>query len=218
MAEAPRGRLDMRNGTGIKAIPTTFGGIRFRSRLEARWAVFYSIIGVRYFYEYEGFQLPSGWYLPDFWLPDLEVWVEIKASRPTETEERKMSDLASATHHRTYIFSGSIGKGYVDDDEYKNDNAQVFFEMDDTDDFGVPCFCCDYQYRWCLCPWCRRPGIEFNGRGARVCGWERHHGSEEEALAAIQDQGHWRADDKCYTDKDPVLLAAYDAAGSYQFT
>jgi hypothetical protein len=195
MAEAPGGRLDMGNGTGIKAIPTTFDGIRFRSRLEARWAVFYSIAGIRYFYEYEGFQLPSGWYLPDFWLPDLEVWVEIKASEPTDTERRKAAELASATCHRTFIFSGSIGKGYITD-MYTNDNAEAFFPDKDNGS------CWDNQYRWCLCPWCRRRGIEYNGRGARVCGWKRHQATY---------------DDKCYTDNDPVLLAAYEAAGSYQF-
>jgi hypothetical protein len=44
----------------ISNIPTRYNGITFRSRLEARWAVFWDVLGVRYFYEYEGYELPSG--------------------------------------------------------------------------------------------------------------------------------------------------------------
>lgn len=51
----------------IKAIETLYNGYRFRSRLEARWAVFFDSLGVKYEYEPEGFLLPSGkYYLPDF--------------------------------------------------------------------------------------------------------------------------------------------------------
>lgn len=51
----------------IKAIETEYNGYRFRSRLEARWAVFFDSLGVKYEYEPEGFILPSGKrYLPDF--------------------------------------------------------------------------------------------------------------------------------------------------------
>lgn len=63
----------------IKAIETQYKGYRFRSRLEARWAVFFDSLGVRWEYEKEGFDLgKSGWYLPDFWLPDYQCWVEVK--------------------------------------------------------------------------------------------------------------------------------------------
>lgn len=52
---------------GIKPIETYYNGYRFRSRLEARWAVFFDTLGVKYEYEPEGFALPSGrCYLPDF--------------------------------------------------------------------------------------------------------------------------------------------------------
>lgn len=63
----------------IKAIETMYNGYRFRSRLEARWAVFFDTLKVRWQYEPEGFQLPSGnRYLPDFYLTDLDLWIEIK--------------------------------------------------------------------------------------------------------------------------------------------
>lgn len=65
----------------LQAIPTEYAGYRFRSRTEARWAVFFDHLGIPFEYEAEGFELPSGWYLPDFWLPQLHCWVEIKPAK-----------------------------------------------------------------------------------------------------------------------------------------
>ena len=51
----------------IKAIETEYNGYRFRSRLEARWAVFFDAMGIKYEYEPEGYVLQDGErYLPDF--------------------------------------------------------------------------------------------------------------------------------------------------------
>lgn len=67
----------------IKAITTHYNGYKFRSRLEARWAVFFDAAGIEYEYEKEGFVLSNGeLYLPDFWIPEWNVWVEIKPIRP----------------------------------------------------------------------------------------------------------------------------------------
>ena len=63
----------------LKAIETKYKGYRFRSRLEARWAVFFDASGIEWLYENEGFALgDSLFYLPDFWLPAHETFVEIK--------------------------------------------------------------------------------------------------------------------------------------------
>src|SRR5262249_22063830 len=51
---------------------------RFRSRLEARWAVFFKELGIAYAYEHQGFDLAGEWYLPDFWLPRAKAFVEVK--------------------------------------------------------------------------------------------------------------------------------------------
>lgn len=51
----------------IKPIETIYKGYRFRSRLEARWAVFFDALGIEWKYENEGYDLGElGWYLPDF--------------------------------------------------------------------------------------------------------------------------------------------------------
>lgn len=57
------------------AIPTKYAGTEFRSRLEARWAAFFDLVGWRW--EYEPIDLP-GW-IPDFMLTGVaNVLVEIK--------------------------------------------------------------------------------------------------------------------------------------------
>lgn len=43
----------------IKAKETYYDGYRFRSRLEARWAVFFNNIGLEYEYEMEGFDMKN---------------------------------------------------------------------------------------------------------------------------------------------------------------
>jgi hypothetical protein len=58
----------------IQARPTRYAGCHFRSRLEARWAVFFDFLGIRWVYEPEGFVGCYGMpYLPDFHLPDLYI-------------------------------------------------------------------------------------------------------------------------------------------------
>ena len=49
-----------------------------RSRLEARWSLFFDLLAVPWEYEPEAFDLGGVRYLPDFWLPDFNMWVEIK--------------------------------------------------------------------------------------------------------------------------------------------
>lgn len=74
----------------IKPIETRYKGYRFRSRLEARWAVFFDALGMKWEYENEGYELPDGTrYLPDFWLPDLSLFIEIKGVEPTQEEIAK---------------------------------------------------------------------------------------------------------------------------------
>ncbi len=77
--------LKRSNTMGMKAptnqgIPTLYGGTRFRSRLEARWAAFFDLVGWRW--EYEPFDLP-GW-IPDFLLVGkCPVLVEVKPIQDT---------------------------------------------------------------------------------------------------------------------------------------
>lgn len=87
----------------IKAIETVYNGYRFRSRLEARWAVFFDKLGIKYEYEPEGFDLDGVRYLPDFWLPELQYWIEVKPLPPNEKELEKAHRLALASKRPVYF-------------------------------------------------------------------------------------------------------------------
>lgn len=64
---------------GLTPIETEYAGYKFRSRLEARWALYFDLCKIRWAYESEGFTLSDGQrYLPDFWLPDYNQFVEVK--------------------------------------------------------------------------------------------------------------------------------------------
>lgn len=105
---------------GMTPIPTTYAGVQFRSRLEARWAVFFDQLKIRWLFEPEGFELPSGArYLPDFYLPDLKIWAEIKP-RDVWLEDARLREFAcqlpASRRHRD---------GYPDPD-WLNSDSPVF--------------------------------------------------------------------------------------------
>lgn len=91
----------------IKPIETRYKGYRFRSRLEARWAVFFDKLGVEWQYEPEGFVLENGThYLPDFWLETVGMWAEVKPSTFSAEEKRKCFLLARGANAAVIMLDG----------------------------------------------------------------------------------------------------------------
>ena len=70
----------------INAIPTRYNGHLFRSRLEARWAVFFDELRIEWMYEVEGYSFKGYKYLPDFYLPRFNFFCEVK---PVYVKEKK---------------------------------------------------------------------------------------------------------------------------------
>ena len=143
----------------IKAIPTRYNGNEFRSRLEARWAVFFDQMGIKYEYEGEGYEchFPSGFhlnYLPDFklknvvWSPLNErcrkntgcVFVEVKgvdAFDEIKREDRlKMEAFAM---HYPLIVLGNLPKDIDEVFSYR-DALSSYVYLDGTD---CKCFFAD---------------------------------------------------------------------------
>jgi hypothetical protein len=102
----------------IQAIETLYGGCRFRSRLEARWAVFFDALDKVWLYEPEGFVLEDDiCYLPDFYLPEGKVWVEIKpltVEGPTDDDLRKCCLLSKHKQNVVMLVGtpGDLGHDY----------------------------------------------------------------------------------------------------------
>lgn len=175
------------NTNTIKAIDTKYGGCLFRSRTEARWAVFYDALGVRWVYEMEGYVLNDGRrYLPDFFLPDHNCYIEIKGVRPTEEEKIKAQLLAIQSGRDVLIFWGKPG-------DYPEDCALIFSGVweysDDHYIWEVPD---KNQHGWARTTMIKQNRFELIYSESNYIDW-----------LAIEDRA--------------VLQAAYDTATSYRF-
>lgn len=139
----------------LKAIPTEYNGQQYRSRAEARWAVFFDALAIPFEYEPEGYDLGDGvLYLPDFWLPEQRVWVEIKGERPSELETDKARRLALGSGFDAFIFFGGFPSGDED-----TESAHKLYGSDGG---------WDSEHRWCECPVCGVLGIQYIGRSDRL--------------------------------------------------
>ena len=184
----------------IKALPTRYNGIEYRSRIEARWAIFFDALRIKHEYEREGFDLGDGiQYLPDFWLPQQDCWVEIKGAEPDEDACDKAYSLSAGTGKEVFVFFGAheartgIYGTTIEAGAYK------FF----------PEGASDATYRWCECTQCGRFGIEFQGRSDRLpC-------KERDGKAGCRRSVHG---DKGHAADTRRLLEAYNAARSMRFT
>jgi len=90
----------------IKAIPTKYKGYYFRSRLEARWAVFFDVAEIKWEYEPQGFSVDGTPYLPDFYLPELRCYFEVKGTSEYDLDFfKRFSRLAKC---RVVVAEGQI--------------------------------------------------------------------------------------------------------------
>lgn len=173
----------------VKALDTQYAGCYFRSRLEARWAVFFDFLHINWMYEPQGFELDSGdWYLPDFYLPDLDIWFEVKGVADPLGLAKFNEFAAAMDNYRCAIAMGDIPRPeHVN--AYSTEQLQI--------DTGH-----DYNYAWCRCGRCGRYGIEFEGRSFRLpC--------KCFDTATEGDRGH-NAD-------ETTIVCAYNAARSARF-
>ena len=185
----------MNNHPMIKAIETSYKGYRFRSRTEARWAVFFDVIGLNYEYEKEGYPLPSGPYLPDFWLPGIGsmqkgrtgCWLEVKGVPPSEVELRLAWELSAATGNEVFIAVGA-----------PSPSPQVVYIHRDHETAA------DHLYSFCED---RRNPMEYWLYG-KLNEWTPMGFS----IGPVDGPDHWR---------DPIIgelmMKAYDAARSARF-
>lgn len=164
----------------IDPIPTFYRGITYRSRTEARWAVFFHTLNIEYHYELEGTPLGSSnlWYLPDFWLPELGIWIEIKPKDPLPIEIRKARLLSDSCGLPVFIPVQPIG--YIPPWPLENEDTSRYDYGD-----GPPRHLAflgegieDDNYLWTRCPSCHRIGLTYQGRCHRLCRCESGAGKE----------------------------------------
>jgi len=99
----------------MQAVQTRHLGVQYRSRTEAEWAAVLGAHQIRYAYEpiafFFGLVAPERWlyadaYLPDFWLAERRLWLEVKPHAPNIIEYRKAALLAECTGAPVLITTG----------------------------------------------------------------------------------------------------------------
>jgi len=91
----------------IRPIPTFYDGTMFRSRLEARWAHFFNLCKIKWQYELEGYEFDDSRYLPDFYLPDTKLFIEIKPNLNFLKEDlvvKKISEFSQKSKDKLLVF------------------------------------------------------------------------------------------------------------------
>lgn len=137
------------------SIDTAYHGRLFRSRIEARWAVFLNALGVAWEYERQGYPLRSGPYLPDFWLPRQEAWLEIKGEPPSAREASLARELAGHTGAAVYLFFGDVDAAV----RGLNDGGYVYRPDGTRGDHRL----------WHECPRCQTVRIAPRGTATHLC-------------------------------------------------
>lgn len=112
----------------MKALETQYRGFEFRSRLEAKYAVFFDCLKIDWQYEVEGFDLVGDYYLPDFWLTDLQMYVEVKGQRPDDDAIRKCRKLQFFTEQDVLLCYDLPTKHYGQLFSWSNENGGQFTE------------------------------------------------------------------------------------------
>jgi hypothetical protein len=82
--------------------------------MEARWAVFFDAAGIEWQYEHEGFNVNGTYYLPDFWLPQLEIFAEAKPDDQAEISRAAplLQSLATARGQASARRLPATGRGH----------------------------------------------------------------------------------------------------------
>ena len=159
----------------IKPIETRYKGYKFRSRLEAKWAVFFDACGIDWDYEPEGFCIDGEInYLPDFLLHDvfvqavgvIDLYVEIKGIM-TDVDAFKIKSFAYGKKFEKGIYEiknpililGNIPKGetfdekikYMDNCLFNSFNSIHLFSHELINNYGVrlalPALDCNWEFR-----------------------------------------------------------------------
>ena len=184
--------------SNITPIETSYKGHRFRSRLEARWAVFFETLRIPWLYEPEGFHFNGHMYLPDFFLPTLNhrsmsgdgTYAEIKPGNVDKSYSQMLSDFTESSG-KTLIL---LASGTVEHSPSWHNGGDFHYEY-------TPCGGWDNCMLFAKCYRCGKIKIEFSEGNYMQC----------EECCGKKDK--WCSAD----DNHPDLLAAVVAAKSARF-
>jgi hypothetical protein len=132
------------NAEPLRVIETEYRGFRFRSRTEARYAVFFDAAGIGWQYEVEGFHLNGACYLPDFFLPELKTYVEVKPNKEAAKQTAPLLlALKEASGCDVIVAIGSPAVGPPDNFYRPSDGGRVYHA-----DLTQCPFCSRLRFGW----------------------------------------------------------------------
>jgi len=185
------------------SMPTKWNDTSFRSRLEARWAIFFDTMRPKIPYEYEPELIATPWgaYLPDFWLPTLRTFFIVKPDMISKEEEAKVAWLAEQGFGafiaegpipKTFSLNGGWSIDFVGQELYEpRGGGQWLFNPS-----GVHW---DNQVTFCQCSKCGIVGIVWSGLADRLCecsGDNRNYGRRDLLERALANARNHRFDNR----------------------
>lgn len=111
-----------------RVIQTRYRGVLYRSRTEARWSVFLHAMGLPFAYEPEGYEISSGAYLPDFFVPQWDMFIEVKPPTISDRDRARCAELSMAAKAKLLVALGppSSATGlFCQAGEWIDGNAQI---------------------------------------------------------------------------------------------
>lgn len=157
----------------IKALETTYNGVVYRSRAEARWAVFFDHLGLGFLYEHQGYAVDGWAYLPDFLL--------LETSTPTMYAEVKPyvgADPEGEHKLRALIAGRQRERGLILPDLHPGDIAITVVGPDGHGETWE-----DDRGTWLLCPGHYHYDVQpVPRRGCPDCGDDRHYWYESNSI------------------------------------
>lgn len=141
----------------LKAIPREYKGVEYRSTTESKVAEIFDKYGTKFIYEPEGYSLNGMLYIPDFYLPEIKTFVEVKGptnsdlSKPKAlleslceslTEDEKQENWWLPKYIVVIIYSdGTFYSAEETEDDIKRQIAMHYKEL-----LFATCFKCNKKY------------------------------------------------------------------------
>ena len=154
--------MTTKNNRSIHAIATRYDGTIFRSRMEAYFAKWCNSWDIQWCYEPEGYEFNGTRYLPDFYLPESNVIVEVKPIIAMN-EASKIKELMD------HIGANKLPDDGCDEDVYYKNRKEAWVVQ--VDKKGCIFNACQVDYGWeskigyhysagpVLCVACNKPYI-----------------------------------------------------------
>jgi hypothetical protein len=172
----------------------------YETELEARWAVFFSHLGLESEYrrvsvEPDPEEMMGAAYRPSFYVKGLlePILFDVHKLDEKNVDLDLAQKASSIIGIRSFVAYGLPTAAQTEPIEQPRSDGML--------QIAGPSW--DNLYAFCVCRRCGRVGIEFEGRAGRVCG--------------DPDHGQGR-DDDFNTYSDPRIVSAYEAANSIRFS